>query len=144
MQESEHTLEQTTSFKEKILNEMTVDYKSALEKNFEIAKKLLRITTEGKVAIIDKLKLGGKEQILLYFIGKYYAREAGLSETENVTNKELMDELGIPVGSVLPWTKDLRDTGKIKQVESGVHRIQTNLIEKTLKDIYEKLYPESS
>lgn len=143
MQEDIQNIE-TTGFKEKILNEMIVDYKNALEKNFEIAVKLLRITTEGKIVIIDKMKLGGKEQILLYLIGKYYAKEAGLSQTENVTNKELMDELGIPVGSVLPWIKDLRDNGKIKQIDSGAHRIPTNLIEKTLKDIYDKLHPESS
>jgi hypothetical protein len=126
--------------KGKILNEMMADYKDALEKNFELAKKLLRITTEGKVIILDKEKLNGKEQILLYLIGKFYAKEGSLSQTSDVSNKELMNELGIPVGSVLPWTKDLRDTGKIKQISSGVHQILPNLIEKTLNEVHGKLH----
>lgn len=128
-----------TSFKEKIRNEMMADYKNALEKNFEIARKMLRITAEGKIEILDKTKFTGKEQILLYLIGKYYAKEAGLTEMENVTNKELMEELGMPVGSLLPWTKDLRDSNKIKQIESGVHQIPISLIEKTLKELDKKL-----
>lgn len=134
--------EKSASLKEKILNEMTVDYKNTIEKNFELAKKLLRITTEGNVVILDKEKFNGREQILLYLIGKFYAREAGLANTAAVTNKELMNELSMKLGSVLPWTKDLRDSGKIKQIQPGVHQIPTNLIETTLKELHNKLHSQ--
>ena len=95
--------------KKRIIDEMTVDYSSALEKNFDLAKQFVRITKEGKLDILFKEKLTGKEQVMLYLIGKLYAKEAGLSTTDDVGNKELMDELGIPEGSVLPWLKGLRD-----------------------------------
>jgi len=127
--------------KKRIIDEMTVDYSSALEKNFDLAKQFIRITKKGKVDIMLKDKFTGKEQILLYLIGKLYAKEAGLSDTDDVGNKELMNELGIPRGSVLPWLKDLRDKNKINPVKKGSythHNIKISVVEKTLKGIEKK------
>lgn len=128
--------------KQRIIEEMTVDYSNALEKNFELAKQFIRITKDGKVDILFKNKLSGKEQILLYLIGKLYAKEAGFTATDGAGNKELMDELGIPQGSLFPWLKELRDKNKIKQVKKGrytYHNIPVNLVERTLKSIERKL-----
>ena len=128
--------------KKRIIDEMTVDYSSALEKNFDLAKQFVRITKEGKLDILFKEKLTGKEQVMLYLIGKLYAKEAGLSTTDDVGNKELMDELGIPEGSVLPWLKGLRDKKKISPIKKGRythHRIQINVVEKTLRGIEKKI-----
>jgi hypothetical protein len=128
--------------KKMIIEEMTVDYSNALEKNFDLAKQFIRITKDGKVDILFKDKLSGKEKILLYLIGKLYAKEAGFAATDDVGNKELMDELGIPKGSLLPWLKDLRDENMIKQVKKGRythHSIPVNLVERTLKSTEIKL-----
>lgn len=127
-------------FRNRILKEMTTNFANALERNFEMAKKFVNITQNGKIhIIIDKEKLGGRGQILLYCIGKLYAKEAGVSESEGVSNKELMEELGLPQGSVLPWVKDLRDKKRIITLDSGAHTISVNMIEKSLKEIDEKL-----
>lgn len=131
-----------TELKNRIVAEMTEDFSNALEKNFETAKELMRITKEGKVTVLFKEKLTGEEQLALYFIGKLYAKEAGFIEKQEVDNKELMDELGIPKGSLLPWLKNLRDKKKAKQIKIGrnvLHTIPANLIEKTLRDIGKKL-----
>jgi len=128
--------------KKRIIEEMSVDYSSALEKNFDLAKQFIRVTKEGKVEVRMKNRLNGKEQILLYLIGKLYAKEAGLATTEDVGNKEMMDELGVPKGSLLPWLKDLRDKNQIKAVKKGQythHIILGNLVERTLLDIEEKI-----
>ena len=130
------------SLKMRISEEMTVDYSSALEKNFDLAKQFIGITKAGKVDILVKDKLNGEEQILLYLIGKLYAKEAGFTPIEEVSNKELLEELGVPEGSLLPWLKDLRDTNKIKQVKRGrytYHLIPPNLVERTLKSIERKI-----
>lgn len=130
------------TLKERIIEEMTVDYANALEKNFDLAKQFIRITKAGKVDILLKDKLNGMEQILLYLIGKMYAKEAGLSTADDVGNKELMNELGIPRGSVLPWLKKLRDENKIEPIKRGRyshHRISINFIEKTLKSLGSKI-----
>lgn len=128
--------------RKKIIEQMTVDYSNALEKNFDLAKQFIRITKDGKVDILFKDELGGKEQILLYLIGKLYAKEAGFTATEDVGNKELLQGLGIPKGSLLPWLKELRDKGKIKQVKKERykhHVMPINLVEKTLKSIERKV-----
>lgn len=131
------------NLKQRIINEMTVDYSSALEKNFDLARQFIRITKDGKVEVLHKEKVNGIEQISLYLIGKLYAKEAGLAATDDVSNKELMDELGIPRGSLLPWQKQLRERNRIKQIKKGKknvnHVIVTNMVEKVLKDLEKKL-----
>lgn len=136
------TEEDNKNLKQKIIEEMTVDYANTLEKNFDLAKQFIRITRGGRVDVIFKEKLSGKDQILLYLIGKLYAKEAGFIATDDVGNKELMDELGAPEGSLLPWLKELRDKNRIKQIKKErytYHSIPINLVEKTLKNIEKKL-----
>lgn len=132
----------TNNLKERIINEMTVNYSDALEKNFDLAKQFIRITKEGKVDVLVKDKLTGMETILLYLVGKLYAKEAELTPTDDVGGKELMDELGIPRGSLGRWLKDLRDANKINTVNRGKyahHSVALNVVEKTLKGIERKI-----
>ena len=134
--------ENVADLKKRIIEEMTVDYASALEKNFDLAKQFVRIMKDGKVYVQFREKLTGKQQMLLYLIGKLYAKEAGLAATDDVGNKELINELGIPEGSLLPWLKDLREKKKIKQVKRGRythHSISLNVVEKALTNIEKKL-----
>ena len=134
-----------SNLKQKIIEEMTVDYANALEKNFDLAKQLTRITKDGKVDVIVKDKLTGKESILLYLIGKLYAKEAELTATNDVGSQELMDELGVPKGSLFPWLKDLREEGKVTPITRGkytYHAIALNVLERTLKEIINKMNKE--
>jgi len=133
--------ETQTSFRKKILNEMTADYSDSLRKNFDLAKQFIRITKDGNVDILVKEKLTGKEQILLYLVGKMYAKEAGLAATDDVGNNELTEQLGIPIGSLKPRLKELRDKKKIKQIKrerNVYHRVPVTLIEGILKVVEEK------
>ncbi|MDD5494226.1 MAG: hypothetical protein PHG36_06115 [Dehalococcoidia bacterium] len=128
--------------RDRIIKEMTIDHLNALEKNFDLAKRFIRITKEGNVDILIRDKLNGKESIILYLVGKLYAKEAGFTEMESVANRELMEELGISEGSLLPWLKDLRDDNKIKQIKRErytYHYVPINLVEKYLKTIEAKL-----
>jgi len=130
------------SLKRKIIEEMTVEYSSTLEKNFDLAKQFIRITRDGKVDVLVKNKVSGQDRILLYLIGKLYAKEAGLTPSDSVNNKELMNELGIPQGSLLPWLMALRKKPGIKQIKEGkqvAHYIPINLVEPVLKAIERKL-----
>ncbi len=134
------------ALRKKILEEMTVEYANSLEKNFELAKQFVRVTKEGKVEVLIKDKVSGKEQILLYLIGKMYAKEAGLAATDEVGNNELMEELGIRVGSLLPWLKSLRDEKQVKQVrhdKNVYHRVPVNLVESILKSVEKKVKKRS-
>ena len=128
-----------TSLKDKINQEMSVDYTNVLDKNFNAAKQFVRIMQEGKVDVIVKDRLTGKDQIRLYLLGKLYAKESGRSVTDHVKNKELEEELGVKTGSLLPWLKDLRDNNLIKAAKDGLHFMPLNMIERTLREIKNKM-----
>jgi len=136
------TQQEETELRKRIIEEMTVDYSNALEKNFDLAKQFVRITKDGKVDVLFKDKLSGTDQIVLYLIGKLYAQEASFVATNDVGNKEFLDELGIPEGSLFPWLKELRDKNKIKPVKRGRythHTVSVNVVERTLQGIEKKL-----
>jgi hypothetical protein len=131
--------------KRRIMEEMTVDYSSTLAKNFDLAKQFMRITRNGTVDILIKDKVSGQDRILLYLIGKLYAKEAGLASTDTVRNKELMNELGIPEGSLLPWLRDLRKKPGIKQIKEEklvAHYMPINLVEPVLRAMEKKVKNE--
>jgi hypothetical protein len=134
------------SLKSRVLSEMTVDYSKTLEKNFDRAKQFVRISADGMVEVLVRNILKGPEQIQLYLIGKIYAKSADLTATDEVGNKELMQQLAIPEGSLLPWLKELRDKNKISQIrhERNVyHTVPLNLIEETLRGIEKKVKEHS-
>lgn len=128
--------------RKRILQEMTVDYSEVLEENFELAKQFIRLTKEGEVDILVKEKVTGQEKILLYLVGKLYAKEAGLTSSDEVGNQEFLENLGIPEGSLLPWLKSLRDENKIKQIKREryvYHAIPIGLVGEIIRQIDEKL-----
>jgi len=130
------------NLKRRIMEEMTVEYSGVLEKNFDLAKQFIRITKDGMVDILFKNKVTGQDRILLYLIGKLYAKEVGLASSDSVGNKELMNELGIPEGSLLPWLMALRKKPGIKQTKEEkqvAHYMPINLVESVLKAIERKL-----
>jgi hypothetical protein len=132
--------------KNRILSEMTVDYSTILQRNFDRAKRFVRISADGIVDVLIRDKLTGPEQIQLYLIGKIYAKEAQLTTDAEVSNKELMEQLAIPQGSLLPWLKELRDKNKVRQMrrERNVyHSVPVNLIEDTLRGIEKKVGREA-
>jgi len=128
------------SLKEKILEEMVVQYRDAMDKNYERVKKILKLTPTGKVDIVvDKTKLTSDDIISLYLIGKMYSKEAGLSPTEGATNKELMEELGMPEGTMKSTLKRLRDVNRAEAIEEGNHKIALHLIDRILSEIEPKI-----
>ena len=136
------TPEEKDAFKKKILGEMTVDYANNLQKNFDQAKQYVRITSVGSVDVLIKEKLNGMEQILLYLMGKMYAKEGGLTSTDEVPNEELERELQMKTGSLLPYIKELRDKNLINRVSHGgisYHSLRISEIENVLKTVEKKV-----
>ena len=102
--------------KKRILEEMTVKHSTILTESFDLAKQYVRVREDGYVEVLVRSKLTGKEQILLYLIGKLYAKEAGLTTDETVGTSELLDQLHVPEGSLFPWLKELRENNQIRQL----------------------------
>jgi len=89
-------------FRKKIRAEMAADFSDSLEKNFSLAKQFIRVTNDGFVDVLVKDKVNGPEKIQLYLIGKKYAKQGEFTTSDEVGNKELMERLGIPEGSLMP------------------------------------------
>lgn len=116
---------------------MITDTTNALERNFNLAKKFVEISQEGKVNVLLKShsEIDAKDSLTLYMVGKLYAKEAELCESEAVSNDELAEELGLPGGTVRRALVELRNERKITQAKRGLHSIKTNLLERILNDI---------
>jgi len=119
------------TLKEKILSEMVVDFANQLEKNYEHAKKFIRLTQTGTIDIIEKQNYQLVDQVQLYLLGKLYSHHSGLSESAGSTNSELENELGTIGNSLRPVIKKLRDKRIIK-TEGHEHYLQVNFIDKVL------------
>jgi len=123
-----------------VKEELTVTEIETLAKNKEKVKQLLGITTDGRIIFkIDASKLLAKETICLYMIGKVYAQIAGYVDTESVTNKELIETLRLPEGTIGYTLKELRDEKLIIAERTGVHRISHDKIEAMLDNILKKI-----
>ena len=130
---------QQDELREKILKEMKADYSDALDRNFPLAKEMIRVTADGKVDVVVKDNLTGPDKVALYLIGKRYAHRALLANSEFVKNNELKSELGIKEGSLLPWLKELRDNNMLvpgpKEGRESTQAIALNVVESVLKRI---------
>lgn len=105
-----------------IRKELTVDVESELSKYKEKVKTLISLTPSGEV-LLKKSDLTAKQKILAYLIGKAYANLANYSEG-TATNKELVDALHLPEGTVKFNLFDLRKEDLVLSVTSGVHQIK--------------------
>lgn len=111
--------EPIADLKKSILAEMVVDEGGALERHFLDAKQLVSLTKDGKVKLHNRELFTPSEQVLLYLIGKIYSKTAGLAPSEWVGNAEVLEELGLPRGTLDPVLKELRDGNRIKQKKEG-------------------------
>jgi hypothetical protein len=88
---------------------MSLSYESDRDQYMErysvLAKRFVSIDGQGEVSII--VEGSDKERILLYLIGKLYARKDGLVPSEFVDRSELVEKLGIPEASLVELLKEL-------------------------------------
>jgi biotin operon repressor len=126
------------SFKDRILSEMRTEHEDSLERNFDLAKSYIRITSTGKVQVLAESTMPNPQRVALYLVGKLYARKADVAADDFVTNKELQEELSLPPGSVNSAVKELRDAGILRTENRGresAHRVNTSRIEALLKQV---------
>lgn len=116
-----------------IRKELTVDIESELSKYKDKVKSLVSLAPSGEV-ILKRSSLKAKEKILIYLVGKAYAKVVGYSEN-TATNKELIDALHLPEGTVKHNLFQLRNEGLILSVKGGLHQIKIAAI-RTVFDNY--------
>lgn len=105
-----------------IRQELTIDVESELSKHKEKVRNFISLTPSGEV-LIKCNNLTAKQKILIYLIGKAYANVVNYSEG-TATNKELVDALHLPDGTVKYNLFELRNEGLVLSVKSGLHQIK--------------------
>ena len=123
-----------------VKEELTVTEVNELTRHKEKVKELIGITSDGMVVFkVDSTKLTAKEIICLHIIGKVYAHVAGYVDEESVSNKELIEALNLPEGTIGYALKELRDRKFVIAEKTGIHRILYNKIGGILEDILKKV-----
>lgn len=123
-----------------VKEELTVTEVNELARYKEKVKELIGITSDGMIVFkVDSTKLSAKEIICLYMIGKVYAHVAGYVDEESVTNRELIEALNLPEGTIGYALKELRDRKIIIAEKAGIHRILYNKIGVVLGGVLKKL-----
>lgn len=122
-----------------VKEELTVTEIDTIAKNKEKVKQLIGITADGRIIFkVDTSRLLAKEIICLYMIGKVYAQIVGYVDTESVTNKELIEALRLPEGTIGYSLKELRDERLIIAERTGVHHVSHDKIGDVLDNILKK------
>lgn len=131
------------ALKEWIRREMTLEKTDILLQAKERVAALLGVSTDGAVAFrlsSDQLsKLDAKERILLYLIGKLFAKAAGYSADDTATNSELVVNLGMAEGTVKSQLSALRNSRFINPVRPGIHSIARNRLLEALAYVESKV-----
>lgn len=119
-----------------VKKELMADDADELSANKDRIKQLIRLTDDGAV-LIENRKMTSRDQIGLYYIGVAYAKVAGLRQTDQVTNKEIAERLGMPEGTVHPKIKELRD-GYFIEASADGHRINYARLGRFLDSVGQK------
>jgi len=127
------------SKEEKIRKTLVVDTQAIWDKTVEKASKLIMLTDQGDVYFkINKAKMTNKEIVLLYMIGKKFALEGNLVETEEANLDELSEFIGINKQNIAARISELKNEQKIKLVNRGHYVLQSYIIEKTVNELIDK------
>jgi hypothetical protein len=74
----------------------------------------------GKIVFKPKFQsLSSRQQVLAYLMGNKVALLLGKAEKEEVAAKDIVNNSGIPKGTVYPKLKELKEERLISQVESS-------------------------
>src|SRR2546427_8189528 len=85
-----------------------------LHEHRETGKAIASLREDGKVTV-KNYSGPAKSQILSYLLGAAYAKVGNMREDDSVSNRELIEELGMKKGTAFRTLKELRDEGLIIQ-----------------------------
>jgi hypothetical protein len=113
---------------------------SVRETLLEKAKKLIQFSEDGQTEFLFDLdRLTQAEKIEIYLTSRWFAHEGGLAGSDAASHSELVDALGIPLGSVQGRTSDLASSGALEKVGDATYRIRYTKIGGVLDRVLEKL-----
>jgi hypothetical protein len=114
---------------------MVAEQASILRGMRDRVARVVSINDDGSAGPRVGLALPAREAVLCSYVGKHYAAAAGLATQTSVENRELVESLGLPKGTVGRCVKELRDARLIQVLEEGRHTLPVSNIERAIKEI---------
>ena len=126
--------------KKDILKRLIYEEELEFENLVPKVEKLVKIKKNGSPVIVcNENKLTQKEIMMLYIIGKFFAKQLGLSETESAFNKEIAEAYGLKDNVVGARITELKDDKYIEKISTGEHKVSTVKLEEFLDKLLAKL-----
>ena len=124
--------------KDRIQEEIAEDQETILEENFDRVKKLIKIYSDGTIAIQKGYRdLDQDLQILVYFIGQRFAYEGEFSENDKLKTSFFYDRLDKSERTIRNYVQELREAGYIRNEGQGEHRLIAENLPDALTQIEE-------
>jgi DNA-binding transcriptional ArsR family regulator len=101
----------------------------------ERVAKIVSLNDNGTVRLKPGVELPARDMVLSAYAGKHYAAAAGLANDVSIENKELVDSLSLPKGTVGRCVKELRDAHLISSVQEGRHVLLLSNLERAVAEI---------
>jgi hypothetical protein len=98
--------------------------------------------TSGKIILKASFdKLGARQKLIAYLLGKKVAKLLGKIELELTSPRDIQSETGIPKGTVNPKLRELVDSRLISQTKAGEYFIETYQILKCVAQLEHREEP---
>lgn len=108
---------------EKIKKALMIDEAQLQEEILQRVSQYLRIDSKGRVFLDESWKYRLKDGVSLFLIGRKYAYEAGLQESDDMSVTEISEALGLDSKNVGARLSELRNEGKIESTSRGRSRV---------------------
>jgi hypothetical protein len=122
--------------KKEVLQEMLVDDEEIFEGVVKLAKEIFKLDKEGRIIFqVPCADLTQKEEIAMVLLGKYFASELEISESDIMTADDIAGSVEAEVPSVRARLNDLKGEQIVESPSRGQFRISILHVEKILKEI---------
>jgi CRP-like cAMP-binding protein len=122
--------------KQDLLRKMLIDEDAMFERLVERASKLFKIDKTGNVIFLTPAsQLTQRQAIALVTLGRYFAAELGVVESDTVTADALLPYVDTDKKGISARLADLKKEGVVQNVERGAFRISILGISKILDEL---------
>jgi uncharacterized membrane protein YcgQ (UPF0703/DUF1980 family) len=134
--------------KKKILEEIIMkeeDVLSNLKTLVQLSRSFLKVEeTTGRVVLTEKYSFTNSEKVFLILVGKYFAKHYEILESEVVSNKEVSEDLGVPVTTLSGPLGELVEKHTVEKCDRGQYKVNPHKVEATLQKLKQKHISEKS
>jgi hypothetical protein len=110
--------------KQDVLKKMLIDEDAVFERLVDRASNLFKIDKSGDIIfLIPKSQLTHRQTIALVSLGRYFAAELGIFETDTVTSDGLSAYMNTDKRTITARLADLKKEGVVQSVERGTFRV---------------------